>query len=135
MAESENVTSPMPIVRAATAERKEPGFFIHSRTPNRRSFIFAISNLRLTKLQIPRRKHQSPNAKHQKISKPQTPVRRRRGRNWVLEIGISLVFGSWCLVFSNECLELPSGLVFGAFIGFGQPIQSSVCRRNSRAGL
>src|SRR6266545_2956500 len=121
MAESENVTSPMPIVRAATAERKEPGFFIHSRTPNRRSFIFAISNLRLTKLQIPRRKHQSPNTKHQtpntkhqKISKPQTPVRRRRGRNWVLEIGIYLVFGSWCLVFSNECLEPPSGLVFGA---------------------
>ena len=35
---SEKVTSPMPSVRAATAERNETGFFIQSRTPKRRSW-------------------------------------------------------------------------------------------------
>src|SRR5439155_8698649 len=34
---------------------------------------------------------------HQKSFKSQAPRRRRRGPNWDLEVGISMVFGSRCL--------------------------------------
>src|SRR5439155_13438013 len=53
------------------------------------------------KHQIPRFKHQKSSSKHQKSSKSQAPRRRRRGQNRDLELGISLVFGAWFLVFSS----------------------------------
>src|SRR6266699_2054517 len=52
--------------------------------------------------EFPRRgtsKLQKPSSKLQKNSKSQAPRRRRRRKNWDLELGISLVFGAWCLVF------------------------------------
>src|SRR6266705_3817007 len=53
------------------------------------------------KLQTPNTKVQTPNTKHQAPEKLQAPSSKLEARAavWSLELGISLVFGSWFLVF------------------------------------
>src|SRR6266496_5728711 len=48
-----------------------------------------------------RKQHQKPSSKHQRSSKLQVPSSKFEARAavWSLELGISLVFGAWCLVF------------------------------------
>src|SRR5688572_32193231 len=107
MADSENVTSPMPSVSATTADRNEPGFFIHNRTPNRKSWSRSSSQRSsslghevITRMIDKWAKHQKPNTKLQRKSKLQIPNVAALRAYWSLEIEASLVFGAWCLVFS-----------------------------------
>ncbi|PWU18824.1 MAG: hypothetical protein C5B50_08120 [Verrucomicrobia bacterium] len=51
-------------------------------------------------------KHQTPNTKHQRNTKLQTPGALGSGY-CNLVFGISLVFGVWCLVFSYPCSSVP----------------------------
>src|SRR6266446_9326190 len=46
-----------------------------------------------------REKSQKPSSKHQKSPKSQASNERRQAASWDLELGISLVFGDWFLVF------------------------------------
>src|SRR6185369_16150461 len=78
-----------------------------------------------TKHQIPNAKLQrnpgieTPNTKLQTPEKLQAPTPKLEARAgvWSLELGISLVFGAWCLVFLAWDLELIWSLEFGALIG------------------
>src|SRR5947207_14404669 len=86
-----------------------------------------------TKSQTSKSKHQTPSSKLQKNFKSQAPRRRRRGQNWDLELRNSLVFGTWCLVFSS-CLSgcLFQGLrqaIDGVSFGFNRRLESQSCQR------
>src|SRR6185503_10406081 len=61
-----------------------------------------------TKHQTPNTKHQTPSAKLQRSSKLEA-----QAAVWSLELGISLVFGAWFLVFRFRIFPGAWGLVLG----------------------
>src|SRR5213592_4345691 len=74
------------------------------------------------KLQTPNTKVQTPNTKHQAPEKLQAPSSKLEARAavWSLELGISLVFGAWFLVFRFRDFS-------GAWcLGFGVSLCASI---------
>jgi hypothetical protein len=67
--------------------------------------------------EIPESKHQKPSSKHQRDPQFQAPNPGPRFElgTWNLELGASVVFGVWCLVFEVWDLELLWSLVFGVW--------------------
>src|SRR5437867_967590 len=59
-------------------------------------------------------KHQTPSSKHQKSSRLQIASCNGRVSVWSLELGISLVFGAWCLVFRFLDFSAALSLEWGA---------------------
>src|SRR2546422_2654390 len=73
------------------------------------------------KLQTPNTKVQTPNTKHQAPNSREAPSSKLEARAavWSLELGISLVFGAWFLVFRFRDFSGAWGLVLGLSLGGG----------------
>src|SRR6266581_6052520 len=73
------------------------------------------------KLQTPNTKVQTPNTKHQAPEKLQAPSSKLEARAavWSLELGISLVFGAWFLVFRFRDFSGGWCLGFGVSFSYG----------------
>jgi hypothetical protein len=74
--------------------------------------------LPLRRVEAPK-KHQVPSSKHQTPNTREAPSSKLEARAvvWSLELGISLVFGAWCLVFQFWNFSGAWGLVLGVLLG------------------
>src|SRR6266702_6859236 len=77
-----------------------------------------------TKLQTPK-KHQVQNTKHQAPNSREAPSSKldARAAVWSLELGISLVFGAWFLVFRFRDFTGAWGLVLGVSLSGGRKLR------------
>src|SRR5881396_2423821 len=85
------------------------------------------------KLQTPNTKVQTPNTKHQAPEKLQAPSSKLEARAavWSLELGISLMFGAWCLVFQFRNFSGAWGLVLGVSLSGGSKSEAPMAPRQS----
>src|SRR6266480_5275491 len=88
-----------------------------------------------SKLQAPK-KHQVPNTKHQAPNTREVPSSKLEARAavWSLELGISLVFGVWCLVFRFRNFSGAWGLVLGVSLHFSHHFDRTI-RHGVKEGL